>query len=935
MASGKKPSIYVDRGTIGSHDELDEYGVWVKSEPQDMSLAGLDSRDALEDLEDFSDDLFEETSDTDDLGLEFSEIDDLPGFDSSQEEVPAGNSAGNSLDSVFEMDDDFDLPEIGDHEENLPAGETADFDELANFTELGATEENLAEESLDEEIFTGEAFADENFVFEESDDLLNLPAELTLEDSTEDSVEEASSASDAESGGDDDYIEIMLDDLIDTPEMEEKIASAEIPIEAEDEAPLPDGQEFSAVELDDAETAGIEFPMMDQIEEEPIASAPVTEPPINQPLLSKPSSSEISSSEASSLTLSTQLLMKIAEELASIRSELSTLKKDFSSVSTVPVPPAIAAADEDEKIALTGDELSNIISTAPEPEPEEEDKGSFFDGEEDEKIALTGDELSDIINTAQEPEPEEEDKGSFFDGDEDEKIALTGDELSNILNTADFTEEAGADATMEIPEDIEIQEDFTESTIEAVADIGFPEEQDALPETAGEPDGMEDGLEPDFTPIDLDMDVSLEEADLEELEAEYAKAEQVEEDALPELEADASDEEMGEMPVLDIPLDSSDLFETEESVEVFGSIEASESIGLSDLDVSLEEESFPEFASEDTEELKQILEDGIEPITYPPDHQDSVYLSEDPLSVEEPLSEDTLLIDDSIDLSEAVIDEPDLSSAIQDNPIEEPSLDDISISLEMEEDISIDLPEDLDAEPIIEIEEDMSIPFDDDDSFAAFDTDLSEDEGIDISDLAQTDAEISTRASQPASSETGGDLSLIPEGFVVDAAEADSLEMDSFDADSAEPDTADFPDFSDELAAPELMEFDSVEDETISIDDLDDFSADDFTTEDFAANDFAAETVETVEEIEGIEEIVVDQDDMPVLSEEPQAVSAGMPPLADDQEELPSHLKKELRTVLSYMDQLLESLPDEKIEEFAKSEYYDTYKKLFKELGLV
>jgi hypothetical protein len=34
------------------------------------------------------------------------------------------------------------------------------------------------------------------------------------------------------------------------------------------------------------------------------------------------------------------------------------------------------------------------------------------------------------------------------------------------------------------------------------------------------------------------------------------------------------------------------------------------------------------------------------------------------------------------------------------------------------------------------------------------------------------------------------------------------------------------------------------------------------------------------------------------------------------------------------MDQLLESLPDEKIEEFARSEYFDTYKKLFKELGL-
>jgi hypothetical protein len=37
MASEKKPSIYYDRGTIGSSDELDDYGVWVKGEPQDLS----------------------------------------------------------------------------------------------------------------------------------------------------------------------------------------------------------------------------------------------------------------------------------------------------------------------------------------------------------------------------------------------------------------------------------------------------------------------------------------------------------------------------------------------------------------------------------------------------------------------------------------------------------------------------------------------------------------------------------------------------------------------------------------------------------------------------------------------------------------------------------------------------------------------------------
>ena len=50
---------------------------------------------------------------------------------------------------------------------------------------------------------------------------------------------------------------------------------------------------------------------------------------------------------------------------------------------------------------------------------------------------------------------------------------------------------------------------------------------------------------------------------------------------------------------------------------------------------------------------------------------------------------------------------------------------------------------------------------------------------------------------------------------------------------------------------------------------------------------------------------------------------------------IPPNIKSELKDVLSYMDYLLVSLPEEKIEEFAKSEYFDTYKKIFKELELV
>ena len=47
-----------------------------------------------------------------------------------------------------------------------------------------------------------------------------------------------------------------------------------------------------------------------------------------------------------------------------------------------------------------------------------------------------------------------------------------------------------------------------------------------------------------------------------------------------------------------------------------------------------------------------------------------------------------------------------------------------------------------------------------------------------------------------------------------------------------------------------------------------------------------------------------------------------------------SDLKQDIKSVLLYMDQHLENLPEEKISEFAKSEEFNTYKKLFSELGL-
>lgn len=70
------------------------------------------------------------------------------------------------------------------------------------------------------------------------------------------------------------------------------------------------------------------------------------------------------------------------------------------------------------------------------------------------------------------------------------------------------------------------------------------------------------------------------------------------------------------------------------------------------------------------------------------------------------------------------------------------------------------------------------------------------------------------------------------------------------------------------------------------------------------------------------------------VAEEALAPLAEAIPDAPATKALPLELKDEIKSVLSYMDQLLESLPEDKIEEFARSEHFEVYKKLFEELGI-
>ncbi|MDR1575817.1 MAG: hypothetical protein LBS37_07415 [Treponema sp.] len=716
MVTEKKPSIYSDRSTIGSTDELDEYGVWVKSGPQDLPVDIVGEEFADLSMPDFDTDFGDESPDS----------------DMSPRTLPDSfaDGAGENPDlEVMDLqipDIDFSVTEaeaaIADAD--VPAEDEFD----TNFEDLSIPEEEPADEYAED--FNGEPFAEE-----------------PMGDFTEEPEEPMEA-----------FIEEPFDD--ENPE--------DMGPELED---VPGG--WDTEESSDEMPAGESLALEEDIpaESEPAVKAEDTSP-----------------------DLSTRLLMKIADELASIRNELSALKQDFALVR--------AEAPAEEK------------AEAPQ-------------------------------------------HGGFFSGEDDEKIALTGDELDNILNTADFTEEGGKIGEHDI--DISLSEDpeddlslrekkegeisFTDVADDPGADLGAEEPAVEDAET-GEPgaSGFEDGEEEiDIDFDDLGIDINISPDDFDMAEEEKAGTEK----SLADMALDLATEEFS-IDDLAVPGEESPI---EENLMVEENL-MDENRPEEDLFI---EEGNPEAIdmggeAEDSEVLRNLRSFGVEAMEPPPD--EIAYLEDDPLAAEmaEDVFDGDISLDGdenfdaaSLDLSGAVIDEPDLSAGITENPVNEPSLDDIS--LDGIEDINIELEdEQLEgaAEESMYEEPELPVP-----------EKAEENETLEVS-LADGDDSLAQ---------------IIPEGFEAGVEETPV----SFD------------------------------------DDLETAFADD------AVIDVPAESIGPAFET---------------------SAEAAAEPAGEDLD-IPSGLKNELKTVLSYMDHLLESLPEEKIEEFAKSEYFDAYRKLFKELGLV
>lgn len=587
--------------------ELEQYGVWVKTGPEDVDESDADDEAfALSDLGDDElgeDDLLSVDSDLDSL-----EIDSDDDFDSLSE----------SLDLDDEDEISLDLPASS----NLDLGtsdETSEEPDLETL-ELEAEEPGLADDAAPaaDDLLTLE---DDDLSFESDDATEELGLDTTIElevaepldaepmdgipehgiDLTEPDEEELESldlseptdepategdAIDIESSLPGDLDDITLDlDSLDVEYDEPTEGLAEAPPDDDDlelpEAPATLPDEEDSLDLDalqdeeDTEVAELDLSLpadddefgslgSEDILEQPEDDLPELEQEDDLALdmgfddvaaVEDDMASPIGSSSASpgSDDRSLSLLESIERELTSIRAELSGMKEELETLRSAPASSTRTPVDAGTDTAA-----------------------GFFEDE----------------------------------GDEDEAIALTGDELDNIMNTAEFTEETGQPTVMD-------EFDSPATMDQSPADLRLDDLDSSLGDAPVQAISLEDSLE-EAEPLELSLSddsetpASFEGSDEEvdalagmDIDAELADIEELEDDSLPgevlpaleeeaiEVEEDLLDLEAGP-PAGD--LEDDELLLGDPATEALTAEEQSLLVGEESLEATLpmEEESAPD-----------------------------------------------------------------------------------------------------------------------------------------------------------------------------------------------------------------------------------------------------------------------------------------------------------------------------------------------------
>lgn len=485
-------------------------------------------------------------------------------------------------------------------------------------------------------------------------------------------------------------------------------------------------------------------------------------------------------------------------------------------------------------------------------------------------------------------EQDEDSEGFFGSDDGDNTIALSGSEMTDILNSAEITQSEEESEDFAEPEATIESDSMEEPQIEENAEQEI--EENAISEDElGIPDPTLEGLSDDFTaPTQISDEMQIGESALPE------------EISVPTLES-FNDEALNEYMSEDTPIENS---LTEDNLSYLAE------------DSAIEENDSESETQDQIPNVDEIMQDNI---SLQEGEEASVGIDDDiNAAFEEADAIESDIIDDSLAAKDNF--ENSVSGIMQEN-----------ISNQEGEEASIEIDDDIDAafEEADAIESDII-----DDSLAAKDAyeqeinkniDGENEEPVEFEEpVIEESLPDEIAAAEPAVTEPlpeDADETALEE-TEIPALEEDSLAM----TEQASPTDENYEQETDKNIDGENEEPLEFEEPVIGECIPDETAIEEPTV----AEPLSEDLEETSVEEPTIEETLPDENFEEPISAEATETKAAQ----TQQNSIPKNLREEVISVLSYMDQLLENLPEEKITEFAKSEHFVTYKKLFDELGL-
>ena len=556
-----------------------------------------------------------------------------------------------------------------------PAAASSDTEELSldDFMD-GDSFDSAPAEAKEAEVIEDEAPLDMDISFDDSADSVetedNVSLDISADDDDADYDTEESQEIETEEVSMDDFGSSFTAEETSTPSAAEENINTE-DVDLSDFGIDADAEETPIVQ--DVEEAKNKETVVDydlSVGDENTATAPVVneiktdaaESNVEEAIPVDESVAEPAAAPENTTSVDNSLLQQIVSELSSLKDEMNKLKTNLAEIKTQDnsVSPAAAVAAGAAGIAA-GAAIAAAVTDDADEIPEAKDEGGFFsDDDEDETIALSFDELDNIMNTAEFSDTVEA-------GTTEEEVAAE----EPVVETEEPAIEPEAEEPVIEETAVEIEEtpSFEETVEETVEDTVIDESIiSSEVESTDEIDSVDTEIE---NAISDETDTSLDDINFDDNQTDnfdFSSEEKLEEPKIDEFIPDGNDElfENEELPdEISIPKED-DLLVESTSSDFMDSVK----------ETTDEEEPSTEFVAEETDEVDSIdlpseLPDTIADATedtVDAEIQDDDIPTVDKVLGDEPVIEETVeeSADETIEetsVEEPVVEEPSTSGA--------------------------------------------------------------------------------------------------------------------------------------------------------------------------------------------------------------------------------------------------------------------------------